>query len=89
MRVFCYCIWLNRGSIAYALANGWLGETNEYISPVCPLGISASFLMIGAGSFVMRTEYLPPRKNALSRAKDKLVEIVNSYQWKPATVSIN
>lgn len=52
-------------------------------------GLSTSSLMIGAGCFVMRTEYLPPRKNALSRAKDKLVEIVKSYQWKPAVVPIN
>lgn len=44
---------------------------------------AAGFTVSAASHYVIRADYLPPRKNILSRAKDKLVEIIESYQPAP------
>jgi len=38
----------------------------------------------GLGCHVMRADYLPPRKNVFSRAKDRLADIVEKYQAEPS-----
>ena len=50
--------------------------------------LSSSFFFAGqtiraASHFVMRTDYLPPKKNILSRTKDKLTDLVESYRKQP------
>ncbi|MBP7708764.1 hypothetical protein KA107_03690 [Candidatus Pacearchaeota archaeon] len=46
---------------------------------------------IALSYYVMRADYLPPRKNVLSRAKDKLVELLNQAEQvpQPAMVPVN
>jgi len=41
---------------------------------------ASAFAFWGASDYIMRTDYLPPRKNVLRRAKDKLKEMVEAYQ---------
>lgn len=40
--------------------------------------------LIGISGYIMRADSPPPRKNVLSRARDKLVDIVREYKRKPA-----
>ena len=72
-----------------ASLEGWQNEEKINIETIGYTGLSMGYLMRSLGCFVMRTEYLPPRKHALSRAKDKLVEIVNDYTRKPATIPLS
>ena len=47
-------------------------------------GLSAGFGARAFSSFVMNADNLPPRKNCVARGLDKLSDIVQSYQPKPA-----
>jgi hypothetical protein len=38
----------------------------------------------GASHYIMRADPMPPRKNCLSRAKDKLVNLVKETRWRPS-----
>ena len=85
-----YVYFFHSGAIATisTLTSGQ-NERGVNMAAIGLMGVSLGFLVRGASCFVMRTEYLPPKKHALARLKDKLVEIVNDYQRKPATVPIN
>lgn len=73
-------IWLFAGG-AHMFVGTSSGGTNE---------ISIDNYLMGSGHglrassyYIMRADYLPPRKNCISRAKDKLVEIVQNYRPQP------
>jgi len=63
----------------------FMGDASEDSYSPLPL-VNIALLLTGASCHVMRADYLPPRKNALSRAKDSLVDVVKSYSKKPAPV---
>ena len=62
------------------IAGGFFGATGD---PLLGVGFGG----VGASQYVMRADYLPPRKNVLSRAKDNLAEMVSTYRG-PITVPI-
>lgn len=45
---------------------------------------TTGFFLRSVAFHIMRTHYLPPRKNCLSRAKDKLAEILQERVLRPA-----
>ena len=48
--------------------------------------LSAGFALDGAASYIMRTDYLPPRKNCVRRGIDELSKLVKAYTVRPAKV---
>ncbi len=60
-------------------------ETSSFSSMLINIGIS----LYGLQFYVMRADYLPPRKNVLQRTADKLADIVRNYRLKPGTVPLN
>jgi hypothetical protein len=53
-------------------------------------GMGLGFMLMSSSQFVMRADYLPPRKDCVSRGLDKLNELVERYKERrtflPATV---
>lgn len=45
--------------------------------------IGASYGLAGSSLYIIRADYLPPRKNCLSRGMDKLKDLARNYQRQP------
>ena len=58
-----------------------LGTRADYHSHSNLIAVGAA--MRGASFYIMRADYLPPKKNCLRRGADKLKEIVESYKPQP------
>lgn len=50
--------------------------------------VGTSFILWGSADYIMRADYLPPRKNCLSRAKDKITEIIEAYKSRPELATL-
>jgi hypothetical protein len=51
--------------------------------------VGVGLMLEGFSHYVMRGDYLPPRKNVLSRAKDKLTDMLKRPQLAPAINEID
>ncbi len=59
-------------SLSYSKNKGYFG---------IPLGIGMN--LWGAGVYVSRADYLPPRKNVISRASDRIRELIKNKEQQP------
>jgi len=67
----------------------YMMENPENISGKISAAIMGiSFALWASADYIMRVDYLPPRKNCLSRAKDKLKEIITEYKNRPELAPI-
>lgn len=75
-------IWFMAAGV-WAIPHGGKGEIlpdrNE-----TDLMVTAGHTLRALSYYVMRTDYLPPRKNCASRGIEKLEQLVQSYREKPA-----
>lgn len=70
----------NYGVVLFWLAN----EVNDPNVSSYFSSVATGICLTGTAAYVMRADSLPPRKNVLSRAKDKLVDIVREHRREPA-----
>jgi len=74
-------VWLANSALwqVHTSAKGYILHDRSVTDSLLSLGFA-----VRAGSYyVMRTDYLPPKKNVFSRARDKLTEMLQGINWNP------
>ena len=80
--------WLGASSVVASLIP-LHAVTKDYKALEALAFMSVGFNSASLASFVIRTDYLPPQKNCISRGIDKLTDLIASHKTQPVHASIN
>jgi nitrate reductase NapE component len=77
-------------SFAYPLATSTIALHDRYMEGNMTVyeTFTASALMVGASKYVMRADYMPPRKNAFARGFEKLKDMVRTGAMQPVPIPV-